>query len=318
MIDNIPRISVIIITYNQENVIDRTLRSLLSQKDYIYEICISDDHSTDKTWDILHEYETMYSGLFKLNRNEVNLGIFDNTEKVWSMPTGDIVYDLAGDDEAGEGWFKKVIDFITENEIDYKNELYSIYGDYTAIYPNGDRFIFKNNKIVLGKDSFSMALRGLVNGRGRCYSMAIHKMFVKVSHGRSHIVERAQDNQVYCFTKNTYYIPSCANIYYTNIGISANLSNELLDERLQIFKFSEDFYRRIGRPYTKKDLAYTDFEIASVTYASKKTMSSFFKMCFMFFRAIDPNLPEWGLNSKRYFFAILRRLPHRKPLEMTL
>ena len=52
-----PRFSVIIITYNQEDVIARTLESLLSQE-HLYEICVSDDCSSDRTWEILNEYSS--------------------------------------------------------------------------------------------------------------------------------------------------------------------------------------------------------------------------------------------------------------------
>ena len=104
MIDGIPKISVLVITYNQEDVIRRAIDSLLVQKDYIYEICVSDDCSKDRTWNILKEYSEKYPGLFVLNRNNPNIGIFENIEKTWTMPTGEIIYQLSGDDACGEGW----------------------------------------------------------------------------------------------------------------------------------------------------------------------------------------------------------------------
>ena len=142
----LPKISASILAYNQEKVIGRAIESLLSQKDYIYEIIVSDDCSTDNTWNVVMEYAQKYPGLFKLNRNEKNLGIFEHIEKTWSLFSGDIVYRLAGDDECGEGWFKKVVDFITENKIDYKKEKFCIYSDHKCIYPNGDSYVFKNSK----------------------------------------------------------------------------------------------------------------------------------------------------------------------------
>ena len=52
MLENIPKISVLVICYKQENVIRRAMDSLIAQKDYIYEICINDDKSPDKKWEI--------------------------------------------------------------------------------------------------------------------------------------------------------------------------------------------------------------------------------------------------------------------------
>ena len=90
--------------------------SLLCQE-HLYEICVSDDCSSDRTWEILNEYSSRYPGLFKLNRNDPNLGIFANEEKTWEMPTGDIIYRIAGDDMCCEGYFKAVVDFISEKGI---------------------------------------------------------------------------------------------------------------------------------------------------------------------------------------------------------
>ena len=144
MLPGIPRISVKIITYNQEVLIRRAIDSILPQLDYVYEICISDDCSQDGTWAVLEEYSQKYPGLFKLSRNEVNVGIFENIERSRALPTGDIVYTLAGDDECGDGWFKAVVEYINAHHIDYKNELFCIYGDYECHYPNGDTFVFSN------------------------------------------------------------------------------------------------------------------------------------------------------------------------------
>ncbi|MBQ0090650.1 MAG: glycosyltransferase, partial [Prevotellaceae bacterium] len=64
MIEGIPRLSVLIITYKQEELIKRAIYSLLAKKDYIYEICVSDDCSPDGTWEVLQEYDRLYPGLF--------------------------------------------------------------------------------------------------------------------------------------------------------------------------------------------------------------------------------------------------------------
>lgn len=50
------RLSVIIPAYNAENTIARTLASLISNKEYIYEIHLIDDYSTDKTWKIAENF----------------------------------------------------------------------------------------------------------------------------------------------------------------------------------------------------------------------------------------------------------------------
>ena len=65
MIEGIPRISVLVITYKQQDIVGRTLDSLLAQKDYLYEICLSDDCSPDNTWQVLLNYQKQYPDLIK-------------------------------------------------------------------------------------------------------------------------------------------------------------------------------------------------------------------------------------------------------------
>jgi glycosyltransferase involved in cell wall biosynthesis len=58
--------SICCITYNHENYIADAIESFLMQKtNFNYEIIIYDDASTDKTADIVREYETKYPGLIK-------------------------------------------------------------------------------------------------------------------------------------------------------------------------------------------------------------------------------------------------------------
>lgn len=57
-------LSVLVISHNQEVVLPRCLKSILGQKlDFKYEIIISDDFSTDSTWNIIQQYADRYPEL---------------------------------------------------------------------------------------------------------------------------------------------------------------------------------------------------------------------------------------------------------------
>lgn len=315
MIEGIPRISVRVITYKQETLVKRALDSLLAQKDYIYEICVTDDCSPDGTWDVLQQYAQDNPGLFKLHRNEHNVGIFENNEVSWTMPTGDIVYGLAGDDEAGEGWLKRVVEFIQENKIDYLNEAVCIYGDYQSIYPNGDTYTFHNSLVKNNKNLLKLALRGLIGNRGCCYSINVLKRYHKVSQGRSHIAEDAMDRQLQIFSDKNYYIPHVGNRYYAKIGVSAKVDGNTLKERAQIRPYALNLFESWGVTLDEKDKMY-----------SLECFPAFERMCFnpsirnvwkwivLKIKCRDSQIHSKGIGVRDFIFAIRRRLPHKHPV----
>lgn len=58
--ENSVQVSIICLTYNHEKYIRQCLDSLIMQKNVTFEIIIHDDASTDKTADIIREYEARY------------------------------------------------------------------------------------------------------------------------------------------------------------------------------------------------------------------------------------------------------------------
>lgn len=302
MIEGIPRISVCIICYKQEDLIKRAINSLLKQKDYIYEICVSDDCSPDNTWNVLLEYDKQYPGLFKLQKHSVNVGIFENIESTWGMPTGDIIYTLAGDDEVGRDWFKTVIEYIIDNNIDYRNELFCIYGDFKCIYPNGDSLVLKND-LVKRHDPLSLALRGLISNRSACYSVQILNKFKKVSMGRSYIAEIAQECQLQLYSKQNYYIEKIGNIYYSKIGVSVNIDK--FEERKFLYQYSLEFLESEGVSFTPKERK----RLLKGDILTIDNMFNIFKYYEKQYGLIR------SLKLKHLLFAFIRRIPHRKPIE---
>lgn len=98
--DNQPKVSIITASYNSEKTIRDTFYSVLSQTYGNIEHIIVDGGSTDKTMDIVREFEGSYGG--RLRRiSEKDRGIYDALNKGISMATGDIVGLLHSDDLLG-------------------------------------------------------------------------------------------------------------------------------------------------------------------------------------------------------------------------
>lgn len=93
------RLSVGIITYNQQDTIVQTLDSILCQQgDFELEVVIGEDCSTDNTLAICQEYAERYTKQVVLLENTDNLGIMANFARVMKACTGEYVGICAGDD----------------------------------------------------------------------------------------------------------------------------------------------------------------------------------------------------------------------------
>ena len=92
-------ISVIVVTYNQEQTIGRTLDSILAQKcSRPVEIVIGEDCSTDGTRAVCRSYAERYPGVIRLICNAANKGLTDNYFDCIGACRGEYIADCAGDD----------------------------------------------------------------------------------------------------------------------------------------------------------------------------------------------------------------------------
>lgn len=93
------KISVAVITYNQQDTIRQTLDTILMQKgDFDLELVIGEDCSQDDTYAICVEYAEKYPNVVKLLPNTHNLGIMANFARVIQSCSGKFIADIAGDD----------------------------------------------------------------------------------------------------------------------------------------------------------------------------------------------------------------------------
>lgn len=100
MNDN-PLVSFCIITYNQERYIKDAIKGALAQTYSPIEIIISDDNSTDGTYEEILKAVEGYEGPHKIvvNKNEPNLGIREHVNKLlYEICEGEYVLLAAGDD----------------------------------------------------------------------------------------------------------------------------------------------------------------------------------------------------------------------------
>lgn len=93
-----PKVSLIVITYNQEEFVRETLESCVSQDFDSYEVIVCDDCSKDRTPEIIHEFQRDYPQIIHPIISPVNTGIAGNLNRGLEAVRGDYVALLGGDD----------------------------------------------------------------------------------------------------------------------------------------------------------------------------------------------------------------------------
>lgn len=93
------KVSIIMPTYNHEKYIEQAICSVLEQNvDFIYELLIGEDCSTDNTGMIVDRYYNMYPQIIKVVRPNKNIGAARNAAGLRCRCKGQYVIMLEGDD----------------------------------------------------------------------------------------------------------------------------------------------------------------------------------------------------------------------------
>lgn len=92
-------VSVIVTTYNQELYIGEALEGILNQKvSFQYEIIVGDDCSTDRTGEIVRQFQSKYPDIIKVITNSRNVGEQKNTCNLLKICKGKYIAVCEGDD----------------------------------------------------------------------------------------------------------------------------------------------------------------------------------------------------------------------------
>src|SRR5687768_8593791 len=91
-----PKVSVLIPTYNYAHVLDETIQCVLNQTFTDFELIIVDDNSNDNTDEVVKKY--LVDERVKYFRNEKNLRTMGNWNKCLEYATGEYIKYLCADD----------------------------------------------------------------------------------------------------------------------------------------------------------------------------------------------------------------------------
>ena len=120
-------ISIVIPTFNSENTLSNTLKSICEQTFKSIEILIIDNCSTDNTLSIVADYQELYKTIIFQIHSDDDKGIYDAMNKGISLAQGDWIYFLGSDDTLyNNDVLEKIYQFTNSKSLDV------IYGNVTS------------------------------------------------------------------------------------------------------------------------------------------------------------------------------------------
>ena len=117
---NTPKFTIATISYNSSNWIHECISSVLNSSFTDFEFLISDDCSTDDSWQIIQKFPDHRITAWK---NEKNLGEYKNRNKVLNAAKGEYFLFVDGDDVL----YQQSLEILLKYIADYP-QVKSIYG----------------------------------------------------------------------------------------------------------------------------------------------------------------------------------------------
>lgn len=237
--DNKILVSVCCLTYNHEKYIRKTLEGFVSQKtNFKYEVFVHDDASTDKTAEIIKEYELKYPYIIKpiyQTENQYSKGVKITAKFIFPIMEGKYVAYCEGDDFwTNENKLQVQVDFLE------KNPKYSACVHQTMIYNS------RKNKYI-----------GYINNHKKNYDITFEEVIY--NGGTAYQTSSLMMRREFCFNRPKFfeYAKGCG-----DWSLSIYL---VLSGKVRFLSYCMSTYRLFSGPIswtskndteTKKDIDY--------------------------------------------------------------
>lgn len=235
-----PLVTFALFAYNQEKFIREAVEGALAQTYEPLEIILSDDCSSDRTFDIMEKMAAAYKGNHEviLRRTTTNLGVVAHVVETCKNAKGDIIVVAAGDDVSYAERVERIVH---------------------AFEGNSATFCVTTGFDLINENAVLLSV-------GHVAPLRIIKPFIALPAGEKHIVTQgstaAYRRELFCLDFPTPLLP-CAEDYLFNFMIYANGKNVIQVSRSLVA------YRQHERAlanYDTKRISVREAEIASIDH----------------------------------------------------
>lgn len=140
-----PLVSVLMITYNHEEYLKDAIEGVVNQVcEFEFELIIGEDASKDNTLSIAHEYQKKYPELIRVIYSEKNVGMNQNSTRIFQQARGKYVAYCEGDDFwCDQRKLSKQVKLIESNPL-----VSIVHTDWTRATKRNNEWIYSYQKSV--------------------------------------------------------------------------------------------------------------------------------------------------------------------------
>jgi glycosyltransferase involved in cell wall biosynthesis len=147
------KVSILIPVFNREQYIKDTVTSAIRQTHRDIEIVIVDNHSTDRTWEILKNLANQDPRI-KLFQNKTNIGPVKNWSRCVEEATGKYGKILWSDDLISSDFLEKTINFLNDEDVGFVFTGTEVFFDENAkkinTYFIGETGVYDSDRFIKG------------------------------------------------------------------------------------------------------------------------------------------------------------------------
>ena len=303
--DSNPLVSIICPAYNHEAFIKQALDGFLMQKtNFLFEILVHDDASTDNTKSILLEYEMKYPDRFNniyQKENQFSKNIILPTINLLASSKGKYIACCEGDDYWTDPFkLQKQVDFLeSNNEFTICWTKYLIQKNDTLSKPDWENILSFKDHHIINFDNFSKPYNTYTLTtvfRRKCIINELYKNY-----------KYFKDNSLYaiCMSKGKGAILDFySGVYRMHTGGIYSATNEYFQDKANYFNFLEILVR-----FTK---SRTDHFYFLENYFKRKYLLELENQKSWFILKINYVVKKWRLVLSNPSFGLIKRLIKNK------